>query len=175
MTESEDFVWPDGWRAALPAIRQLVRAIAVQMGLNDADADDLFQIIAFKVWLATFTPVKGKTEIRHFPNIPALCGWLRKTVYGDASRLRAKKHRLSTLADPTGVSEIPARATEPSIDEFDQYLAMVPDERARRVLELTFREYLTLEEIGHQLNVSKTTAFNLLTQGLADIRKRLTQ
>jgi DNA-directed RNA polymerase specialized sigma24 family protein len=163
------FRWPQDWEAALPAIERRVRAVCVRYRLAAADAEEVYQQVRLKVWLATFTPPAATKELRDFPTAEALAAWAGCVALSAATR-RSKKAAGRRQVDEFDPVAIPAPAGARDLDE---YIELLDDAMEREAVRLRFAEGCSFAEMQERMGVSVGKAHLLVQTAVQRLRRRL--
>ncbi len=169
--EPDSFTWPNDWENALPAIERRVRSICVRYRLPDADAEDVYQAVRVKVWIATFRPPPKKETIRQFATIEALTTWAGCVALSAVTRRRRKEAGLQQV-DTLDPATLPA--ADVSGGGLEEYLDLLDDALEREAVRLRFVEGCSYPEIRARLRVSVGKAHDLVKTALQKLRRRLT-
>src|SRR5215469_15934567 len=151
---------------------RLVYNVAARIVEDPGEAEDVVQTVFldFYLGLAAFDPRKGILKV-----------WLLQYAYHRA--LNRKRHlaasRFYKWVDLDSVASEPSLSWNPKdvaeIARFMDQLLNTLSARRRRVLELTYFDGLTSEEIAVKLDQSVNVVRHELYRGLAELRKLLVQ
>jgi len=151
---------------------RLVYNVAARIVEDPGEAEDVMQTVFLDFYrgLAAFDPRKGILKV-----------WLLQYAYHRA--LNRKRHlaasRFYKWVDLDSVASEPSLSWNPKdvaeIARFMDQLLNTLSARRRRVLELTYFDGLTSEEIAVKLDQSVNVVRHELYRGLAELRKLLVQ
>jgi RNA polymerase sigma factor (sigma-70 family) len=167
---SASWTWPEDWEKALPAVEQLVRSACYRALLSEADAEEIYSLVAEKIWFATFQPHPKKQAIRDFATISSLVAW---SGWVTASSIANRWKRQSRERNATTIDLADLPASETTAGGLEEYLDLLDDEEEQTALRLRFEEDCSFDEIAGHMQVSSATARRLVISGLRKLQRRL--
>lgn len=159
MPSDADFVWPDGWEAALPAVTRAVHHVSDRYQVQPADEDELEAEVMYLFWLQT--DIFARTGRPTFSSVAGVYGWASTT----ATRLVIKRWNRRQQRAEVGGEGIGSLAGSVEEADFELDLEAIPDTRAREAVRLHVVEGFTFKEIAERLGVAVGTAYNLFRAG----------
>ena len=166
MGEPEPFSWPEDWEAALPRVRERARHVCRQHGLDGHDADDVFQEVSVKLWLA------AQSDSPHFASLDKVAAWawaVALSIVLKEFRKPSRRRRIP-IAD-LGELPGPEEGEGPGLP-LTAYLAMITDALEREAMRLR-ADGARYREIAARLDVSVPTAFRLVRSARNTLRGRV--